>query len=622
MSGLNMLSPSDCLEPPSHINHRNPDHFSSCFGMLNRLREDELLCDISLVVGNQTIKAHKIILASASPYFYAMFIGDMAEKHKDEIVLHNIDSYAVQLLIEYSYTGDVKITEDNVQVLLPASSLLQLISVREACCRFLMKQLHPSNCLGIRNFADIHLCAELQQRSYKYILMNFQEVMKTEEFFTLSFEELLSIISSDQLNVSKEESVYTAVMDWVKYNSSERSQCVPKLLEHIRFPLMQREFLMSNVEPENLVRDDADCKEYLLEAMKYHLMPEYRMSFISSRTKERNPDGMLPYIFAVGGGSLYAIHSECECYNPKLDRWFNISPMLSKRSRAGVTSLAKKLFVVGGYDGASDLSSCECYDPGNDKWTQITPMGIKRSCLGICGFEGLLYVCGGYDGASCLSSVERFDALNGIWTSCPEMSTRRRYCRVANIDGCLYALGGFDTSTYQASVERLDPRIGRWMSVPSMNQRRSSSGVATLNGMLYCVGGNDGTVCMSNGERFNVRRNTWEPIASMNARRSTHELVEINGKLVAIGGNDGNSSHNSVEMYDPESNRWTPLASMVSRRSSVGAAVVCCFNMEIKQSHKNGIIPLLTKNSRTNKSLDITKHELKSNKTSEKDYKM
>lgn len=40
----------------------------------------------------------------------------MAEKHKDKIVLHNMDSYAVQLLIEYSYTGDVTITGDNVQV--------------------------------------------------------------------------------------------------------------------------------------------------------------------------------------------------------------------------------------------------------------------------------------------------------------------------------------------------------------------------------------------------------------------------------------------------------------------------------------------------------------------------
>lgn len=41
----------------------------------------------------------------------------MAEKQKDEIVLHNLDSYAVQLLIEFSYTGDVTITGDNVQVL-------------------------------------------------------------------------------------------------------------------------------------------------------------------------------------------------------------------------------------------------------------------------------------------------------------------------------------------------------------------------------------------------------------------------------------------------------------------------------------------------------------------------
>ncbi|KAJ4427035.1 hypothetical protein ANN_26834 [Periplaneta americana] len=43
----------------------------------------------------------------------------------------------------------------NHKVLLPASSLLQISSVREACCKFLMRQLHPSNCLGIRSFAGV-----------------------------------------------------------------------------------------------------------------------------------------------------------------------------------------------------------------------------------------------------------------------------------------------------------------------------------------------------------------------------------------------------------------------------------------------------------------------------------
>ncbi len=40
----------------------------------------------------------------------------MAEKYKEEIILHNIDPYAVKLLIEFSYTGDIIITADNVQV--------------------------------------------------------------------------------------------------------------------------------------------------------------------------------------------------------------------------------------------------------------------------------------------------------------------------------------------------------------------------------------------------------------------------------------------------------------------------------------------------------------------------
>lgn len=53
-------------------------------------------------------------------------------------------------------------------------------------------------------------------------------------------------------------------------------------------------------------------------------------------------------IFHTGGGSLFAIHSECECYNPKLDRWFAVSPMLFRRSRAGVAAVGKRIYVVGG----------------------------------------------------------------------------------------------------------------------------------------------------------------------------------------------------------------------------------------------------------------------------------
>lgn len=63
------------------------------------------------------IPAHKMVLASCSPYFYAMFSGsDFEESRQDRITVQGVDYVALQLLIEYVYTSYVDVTEENVQV--------------------------------------------------------------------------------------------------------------------------------------------------------------------------------------------------------------------------------------------------------------------------------------------------------------------------------------------------------------------------------------------------------------------------------------------------------------------------------------------------------------------------
>lgn len=76
------------------------------------------------------------------------------------------------------------------QTLLPAASLLQLNGVRDACCKFLLSQLDPSNCLGIRGFADTHSCSDLLKSAHKYVLQHFVEVSKTEEFMLLPLKQV------------------------------------------------------------------------------------------------------------------------------------------------------------------------------------------------------------------------------------------------------------------------------------------------------------------------------------------------------------------------------------------------------------------------------------------------
>ena len=128
-----------------------------------------------------------------------------------------------------------------------------------------------------------------------------------------------------------------------------------------------REFLMTHVDNEPLVKENPDCKELLLEAMRYHLLPEQRTALSSYRTTYRQPDGLKPYLFAIGGGSLFAIHSECEVYNPRTDRWSGIASMTTRRSRTAVATVGNMLFALGGYDGSNDLASAECYNPQFNK---------------------------------------------------------------------------------------------------------------------------------------------------------------------------------------------------------------------------------------------------------------
>ena len=61
--------------------------------------------------------------------------------------------------------------EESVESLLATSCILQLSEVTEACCGYLVKQLHPSNCLGIRSFADSQSCPDLHRVAHNYTMV-------------------------------------------------------------------------------------------------------------------------------------------------------------------------------------------------------------------------------------------------------------------------------------------------------------------------------------------------------------------------------------------------------------------------------------------------------------------
>ena len=80
---------------------------------LNHLRQAQQFCDVILCVDGQDFSCHKIVLASFSPYFNAMFTGNLAESTQNRVTLNDIDASVIELLINYAYSSEILINRQN-----------------------------------------------------------------------------------------------------------------------------------------------------------------------------------------------------------------------------------------------------------------------------------------------------------------------------------------------------------------------------------------------------------------------------------------------------------------------------------------------------------------------------
>lgn len=267
--------------------------FCKAFAEMNSLRKCEQLCDVFLEVEGQSVPAHRVVLASLSAYFRAMFTGEMAESKQKVVTINGIDRSSLKSLVDYAYTATIEISEENVQSILPAASVLQFEEVKQACSEFLRRQLDADNCLGIKVFAEVHGCCELHSAATVFSSHYFSQVRKREEFLKLSLDEMKTFLSNDQLNVRKEFEVYEAAMDWVMHDAN-RTEHVHEVLKLVRLGLLSAEELLQSVGRHSLILSTPSCMELVLEAIQWLMLPQccskvHVMSRVSILRGQSNP---------------------------------------------------------------------------------------------------------------------------------------------------------------------------------------------------------------------------------------------------------------------------------------------------------------------------------------------
>ena len=50
-----------------------------------------------------------------------------------------------------------------------------------------------------------------------------------------------------------------------------RGTHLPMLMEHVRLPLLSKDYLLKKVDSEGLFKAHPECKDFIIEALKFHL---------------------------------------------------------------------------------------------------------------------------------------------------------------------------------------------------------------------------------------------------------------------------------------------------------------------------------------------------------------
>ncbi|CAF0825285.1 unnamed protein product [Brachionus calyciflorus] len=563
-----------------YIDSKNP---TNVLNGLNELRLNKLLCDIILRVGDEEFYCHKCVLASISSYFNAMFNLELVESKQSKISLNGIEPNTMRLIIDYAYTSNLNINENNVQALLSSANLFDIKPLREACCRFMEWKMDDQNCIGVYCFSDTHCCIELKEIAFKYILRNFTGVVKHEEFLGLTAPKLIDIIKSDNLNVTCEEYVYEACIKWLEHSPTDRISIFHTILEHVRLSLLKSYFLYDKVQNNDLIKQSKECNLLVKEAFDYNFLKDRRSQIQNKRTKSRKYFKHLESLIIICGENDEYVLRTVEAYIPCVERWLALRNFPFSLTKSGVVATEETILYIAGGE-RSDLRATDSFWQYNsilNEWKELQNMQTQRTELGLAIVDGFVYAIGGKDlYGTVLKSVECYDPSLNIWKFCTEMDTPLVNPAVCSLNGLLYVM----TAKFN---QYFCPSKNSWTEFPKPQKSRTGARACGTNGKIYLIGGfSDETTNLV--ECYDPIQNKWEWCASMfEARRHPGVAILSNQIFVCGGETSSGEVSNTIESFDLDTNTWRFVTYMRKERSWLSCASLRLENPVIDQCNAN-----------------------------------
>jgi len=146
------------------------------------LVNNEIMSDITFIIQNKTIKAHRI-LCLRCPYFKKMLTGEYLESRSTEINIQDVDYDIFLLILQYIYCDSCEaVTVDNAMEVFQAADRFGLDRLKRVSENVMISFINIDTAASIYLAADMYNAENLKNRCKQYILKNFDQVSRSSSF--------------------------------------------------------------------------------------------------------------------------------------------------------------------------------------------------------------------------------------------------------------------------------------------------------------------------------------------------------------------------------------------------------------------------------------------------------
>ncbi|XP_049582269.1 kelch repeat and BTB domain-containing protein 3 [Syngnathus scovelli] len=433
-------------------------HGLQLLGLLRSFRERGLLFDFTIKVQEQIFPCHRCVLAACSDFFRAMFEAAMRERDDGSVTLCNQCPAVVESFLDFAYSGEILITEGNIDSLFQLASFLQVSVLSRACSDFLLGTIDLGNCLSLLALAEAYGSASLLQSATDFVVQNFQDLSDTQEFLDMQVNVLEECLRSDALCVASEEAVVMSLLKWIRHDLPGRQKLLPTLLSLTRLHQLPPHAFQS-LRDSDLLSSNPSCMALISEART-------RQSQHSGLFTDARPATTQSYIYIHKTEENGVVHHSF-CYCLERDRWTKLgfnqedgTSTVPDLPGSRLTSYAEKMFITGGCRGncyrAVRIHVAEpshdatdevwCFSPVTRTCTPAPAMPKPRTMHTAVVCLDRVYVIGGrtkgHRGAAPgLLEVDYYDPLAKSWFSVSRLPTAIFYPEASACGSVIYTLG-------------------------------------------------------------------------------------------------------------------------------------------------------------------------------------